>query len=480
MYRFKEEYSIASELWANNSIAWYSQASKSETLPERIVKHAQANIGGVNFKTPDTDDLYYTRSILVSTSANFNGDHFHPLETWAARHTPIDKPTNIDHDQGVIIGHITSQWVIDAQGNLVADDIPAEEIPEFYHIANGGVIYRKFPRNPELQEKSDFLVAQIEEGDMFVSMECTFTNFQYAVSEGENNYLVPRNEESSFLTKHLRAYGGTGEFEGMKISRSLMNINFTGKGYVEEPANKDSIIFAKDKVSRFSFANLRSENPFSRTNGVQVSCKADIGENIMADNQDRIKELEATVASLNEKLAEAGSKALNSKIEALENELAEAVANSNELQEQLEKEQTAKACMCGQVQELVEERDALKAELEKEAAKRVLAERVKALTDKGYSQEEAKAEVEVLKSLDDDTFAIVVKRFEDKTQAEAENLAPKSKELESSNAEVEIEKEEEKEEKAEASVETEDTEMTARANRIKAIAAQFSTNKEEK
>ena len=136
--------------------------------------------------------------------------------------------------------------------------------------------------------------------------------------------------------------------------------------------------------------------------------------------------------------------------------------------------------MCQNMEKIVEENEALKAKLKTEEEARVLASRVKALTDKGYSEDEAKAEVEVLKALDDDTFAIVIKRFEDKTEAAQEPIAPKADSLDDSQAEVEIENEEEQENKAAASVDSEDAEMTARASRIKTISAELSQNKGDK
>ena len=52
------------------------------------------------------DDLYYTQSILVSSNWNKNDDIFDKQEVWNARSTPEDKPTNLDHDEKTIIGHI--------------------------------------------------------------------------------------------------------------------------------------------------------------------------------------------------------------------------------------------------------------------------------------------------------------------------------------------------------------------------------------
>jgi uncharacterized coiled-coil protein SlyX len=87
------------------------------------------------------------------------------------------------------------------------------------------------------------LIQEIDEGKWAVSMECLFSDFDYSVvnPDGETK-VIARDEESSFLTKHLRAYGGEGKWENYKIGRLLRNISFSGKGLVNQPANPRSII----------------------------------------------------------------------------------------------------------------------------------------------------------------------------------------------------------------------------------------------
>src|SRR5947209_4754776 len=53
-------------------------------------------------------DLFPFEAVLVSTGWNRNDDVFDPHEVWAARHTPEDKKFDYEHDDGDIIGHITS------------------------------------------------------------------------------------------------------------------------------------------------------------------------------------------------------------------------------------------------------------------------------------------------------------------------------------------------------------------------------------
>ena len=107
--------------------------------------------------------------------------------------------------------------------------------------------------DPENKQRMSQIIAEIQEGKWFVSMECLFAGFDYALLDEEGNAkLLQRNEGSAFLTKHLRAYGGTGEYEGYKIGRSLRDIAFSGKGLVSKPANPRSVILDASTSRAFS------------------------------------------------------------------------------------------------------------------------------------------------------------------------------------------------------------------------------------
>ena len=198
----------------------------------------------------DDEDLYYVQSILVSTSWNKNDDIFDPVEVWAAKGTPEHKPTNLEHNENDIIGHIISNWPINEDGQIIDEETAIEDLPKKYHILTGSVIYRGFS-SPELKERSDKLIAEIEAGTKYVSMECFFKGFDYGLINKENLEfkVLSRNEDTAYLTKYLRAYGGMGEHENYKIGRVLKNITFTGKGFVDRPANSDSIIFNKNLIA---------------------------------------------------------------------------------------------------------------------------------------------------------------------------------------------------------------------------------------
>lgn len=201
----------------------------------------------------DDEDLYYVQSILVSSSWNKNDDIFDKAEVWNARNTPEHKPTNLEHDENTIIGHIISNWPITEDGILIDENTPIENLPEKYHILTGSVIYKGFS-NPELRERSLKLISEIENQIKYVSMECFFRGFDYGVLDKQSGKynILNRNEDTAYLTKYLRAYGGIGEHQNYKIGRVLRNITFTGKGFVDKPANEDSIIFTKKDIKSFS------------------------------------------------------------------------------------------------------------------------------------------------------------------------------------------------------------------------------------
>ena len=143
-----------------------------------------------------------------------------------------------------------------------------EDLPEKYHILTGSVIYKSFT-NPELKDRSEKLIAEIQDGTKYVSMECFFKGFDYGLIEKNTGTykILSRNNETAYLSKYLRSYGGLGEHENYKIGRVLRNITFSGKGFVDRPANQDSIIFTK---------NLLSETDNKKSNSCTLEKKEEI------------------------------------------------------------------------------------------------------------------------------------------------------------------------------------------------------------
>ena len=277
---FKREVSdgVAEAVKAQASIAYCTMA-KEFIQPTGIVDTKLSNFAQkVIAENKDQIDLFYLESVLVSTGWNKNDDVFLPQATWAARSTPEDKQFNFMHNENDIIGHITGSYVLDKDGNRVV----ALEAPEQFDIITQAVIYNSWT-DPENKLRMEQIIAEIKEGKWFVSMECLFAGFDYAITDTKGTAsLVERNEASAFLTKHLRSYGGTGEYEGYKVGRALRSIAFSGKGLVAKPANPRSVIFANKSVAAFNADDKDIKKTFS-------------GENKMADEN---KQLEQAFADL--------------------------------------------------------------------------------------------------------------------------------------------------------------------------------------
>ncbi|MFM7978320.1 MAG: hypothetical protein ACKPKO_03310, partial [Candidatus Fonsibacter sp.] len=71
-------------------------------------------------------DLYYVQSILVTSSWNKNDDIFDSEEVWTAKDTPSHKPTNLEHDENTIIGHIVANWPMTEDGILIDNNTPID------------------------------------------------------------------------------------------------------------------------------------------------------------------------------------------------------------------------------------------------------------------------------------------------------------------------------------------------------------------
>lgn len=386
------------------SISYASLVEKSE--PSTSVPRVDFKVlAGINDK-----DLYYTQSILVTTSWNKNDDIFDKEEVWLAKSTPIHKPTNLEHDEAVIVGHITSNYPITEDGELIDENTDVNSLPNKFHILTGSVVYNGYT-DPDLKERANTLIQEIEDGSKYVSMECFFNGFDYGLinkSTGEYKILA-RNNDTAFLTKHLRAYGGVGEHENYKIGRVLRNITFSGKGFVNRPANPESIIFSKNN---FLFENKQEKNDTFEKIGV-------------FSNQANLKEidmnLETEIAELKAKLEEA-TQAQDAMTKEYLNKLGVTEEDKKKMKAEfdasLEQEIASKTQIEAEMKAKCEELQAalnqanetIAAYMHKEEEmmkKEKKAKRMASLLENGVDNEVAASTVEKFDSLDDQAFEAI-------------------------------------------------------------------------
>lgn len=310
------------------------------------------------------EDLFFLKSILVSTGWNKNDDVFLPDQVWAARKSPEHKYLDVEHDAGDIIGSIINSYVIDEDGNAVAEDA---SMPEAFHVVNGAVIWKHYPGHADKVARALEIVKEIEDGEWCVSMECTFSGFMYALIGAEgDHYLIERKEETAFLTKHLRAYGGEGDYNGYKVGRGLLNINFTGKGIVRNPANPESIIFAA--MTDFSAGQPTPEVDLFNTK-LEETVSNDKETDVSETNTTQIAALEKQVADLIKERDEAKDKLAQADIDALKASIEELKADVAARDEEITALKTAAEETEAKVDELTKARDEATEQAEASQAK---------------------------------------------------------------------------------------------------------------
>ncbi len=398
---------------------------------EELKNKSDANIDNVeDLIGHDQPDLALVISILVSTGWNLNDDVFVPSEVWAARNTPIHKPMNHMHDGTIVVGHIVESKVVDKNGDTISSD-NFDDVPEKFDIEVAGVIYKSLPGREELIED---IISKANNGEMFVSMEAFFKDFDYAILDASNSSfrVLARTEETAFLTKHLRSFGGTGKFNGAKIGRVLKSMVFGGQGFVDNPANPDSVIktialnnSSKIKLDEIMEGGVVSVNEIQKLEEQrnELQTKAD---ELVKENESMKKELD----SVKKKDLETKVGALNQKIE----ELNETIAKT---QQEVETVKSEKIKLQKDLDDAVSRADNVEKEFNEINKKIKAKERFVKLSEvKDIEDEEAT--LAELATMSEDTFETVMKYAGSSKHDEVEDEKNK-KEKEAGNTKSEEE-----------------------------------------
>ena len=367
IYKYELRDGLEEVLRATSSIA-YSSPLRSHTPSEGEEEKAKLVALNSFAENKEQFDLYYLTSVLVSTGWNKNDDIFDIEETWVARNTPEDKQFNFMHDETDIIGHITGNFVLNAAGQKVHDIVGTKNLPEQFDIITNAVLYNSWS-DPKLKERMAKIISEIEEDKWFVSMECLFAGFDYGVITPDGQHkTIARSEESSFLTKHLRSYGGTGEYEGHQLGRLLRSISFSGKGLVSNPANPRSVIINDTNLFKhnetysitqsnirenFNMANediqlLQTQNDelraaLNQAKSDEEALKSAISEKKDEEVQAKVEAFEASIVEKDEAIAklQEDAKAFEDKVQEIEELLAKKDEELTEANSKIEAHETA-------------------------------------------------------------------------------------------------------------------------------------------
>ncbi len=417
IFKAEMDAGLADKIQANASIGYLCPIQKFD-IPDVLKASIDSAILSVAGK--DDPDLYHTLSILVTTSWNKNDDVFDRSEVWTARHTPEHKQTNINHDDDKIVGHIIGNWPVNMDNQLLDSALTIDELPDTFHLLTASVIYKQ-RSNPETKAEVDELISKIDAGEKFVSMECLFRGFDYAISCADGTkHVVTRNSTSAFLTKHLRSYGGTGEYEDYKVGRLLRHITFSGKGFVDRPANDFSIIFNKDELKDFNC--VEQSNPFN-INGViltsngffnkeeitNMSDNATHLESQISELKASLKELQNSNADLKTKLSQADVKKFEEKIQTLTTAKETLESDLSVSKDELKVTKKEVTDIQTKLQDATEANTKLQEDLDKIQLASVVTDRISTLVAGGVDKKVAETKVATYAGLSDEQFAEIAK-----------------------------------------------------------------------
>jgi cell pole-organizing protein PopZ len=406
---------LVDKVLASKSVAYCALVSPNDYIDDvkKSLAFERLKSIGTNINQPD---LYYFSSVLVTSGWNKNDDIFDRGEIWAAKSSPEDKQINYEHDEKQIIGHITDCFPVDTSFSLLSDELAIDELPSKFHIVSAGVIYTAWS-DESTSDKISNIVKSIGKNEIYVSMEALFTDFDYGIIDSDgSSYVVARNEETAFLTKFLKTYGGTGVYNDKKVGRVLRHITFSGKGIVSHPANPESVIL-NDTIN-ISHKVLSSINKVGENiiMAQATELKSEV-LNLTDDSalRDELKAVKAALEAEKQARDEAKMQAQAEAKARVEQELADlrkAVANKDaELKVAGEKVVSLEDELKASATKLAETEKSVKELQEKVAAAEALQRknaRIDALVKAGHTNEKAVAIETSLSTLNDEAFTATV------------------------------------------------------------------------
>ena len=416
IFKAEAEAGLTDIIRENSSVAYCSSPIQKKSFDAKLISDPKIR-ERVVAENQGQFDLYYLESILSSVGWNKNDDVFTAEEMWKARSTPAHKQLNFMHNENDIIGHMTGSYVLDMDGNRVDDDVQSP--PDQFDIVAKSVIYTHWSdeanaaRMEKLIEEIDLAVADPDTvAKWYVSMECLFPSFAYAIMDAQGEVSIkPRNESTAWLTKHLRVYGGTGQVEGHKIGRVLRDLSFSGKGIVSNPANTRSVILRKEDTQTVAFTN----NSFSIAN-TENSNMSDILQTQVTELKSALAEAQAEAKKAAEAANKAKEEAVAKREQELQTELSARADEVKTLQDEVAEVNKSKAEVEKQLNDAKEALAAAEKDAEEAKKQQKYEKRKAALLGAGASEEDVTEEVLALEDL---AFNIVVANRQELSEMKA-------------------------------------------------------------
>jgi hypothetical protein len=242
IFRAEQAAGIAELIKRSTTVACTGPARLVE--PSAVPAHVSAAMRAQAGR--EDPDIHFVEAILVTAgTTNENGDHIDRVEALAARDSVVGKKVDIEHDDRVVVGSVTSCRLMDLDGNPIAEDAAVDELPAQFHLVVGMALWTTW-QNHERQAAMDKMLDEVSKGVWKASMACTFSGHAFALTRNGTTTILPRTAETAHYSQALKAYGGTGVYGDAAVSRVLRNVIFGGVALTKSPANQHSVILQAD------------------------------------------------------------------------------------------------------------------------------------------------------------------------------------------------------------------------------------------
>lgn len=274
---FKYTASFANDIelksFNKDSISTASLEDLKSIIPEGIDFEKNIDLIGVAFNA------------AVANRFNKNGDGIDSKTAVAIKDYFIHKPTNIEHQRSKVVGHIVGASFSTYGDNQIISD---EEIEKFatgsnaFNIALSAVIYKGV--NPDFAALVEKSTDQSSEFYHKVSASWEIGFNDYAIALGSQDLakaeIVEDEDLKEDLSKHLKAYGGTGKTDdGTEIYRLIKgDIYPIGIGFTANPAAAvKGLVSSKPEQQQPEDGTLSSEH-FEKIKISEIKCEEKISQ----------------------------------------------------------------------------------------------------------------------------------------------------------------------------------------------------------
>jgi hypothetical protein len=243
------------------------------------------------------DLLYIASDLWVGGMANKNDDAITKEDTIELAKQIPNKYLNLEHEEEIIVGCLINYGFREytTERNFVATE-EAEDFENPLVASGGGFVWKSV--YPKL---SDFLIKASDKnsssfGDASFSWEVFFKD--YVIMEGskfvEEAIIIDDPEEIEKRKPFLKAYDGSGEYEGKRIYRLVKGPKlFLGAGIVKNPAaDVKGILTAETKLENDEVAETEDEKTNASENGLVKLAKKEVklfNKKILVSKQKPIK-----------------------------------------------------------------------------------------------------------------------------------------------------------------------------------------------